>query len=135
MERLALLHLEMQIARGLEAHALAPEQVEEAFALCAVPMRLDRGEAGRGRDFASKPRDDCRVGSVALARQRKRAVEVGLDMRRLRQQPRLVEPDGEAPRRDHRAHCMRAGRTDTDLEKFEQADRHGGAIGASRSSG
>src|SRR3546814_3424518 len=75
VKRLALLHLEMQVTRRLKAHALTAEQVEEAFAFRAVPMRLDRREAGRGRDFAREPRDDGGVSGVALPGQRERRSE------------------------------------------------------------
>src|SRR3546814_5446056 len=44
VKRLALLHLEMQVTLRLKAHALTAEQVEEAFAFRAVPMRLDKSE-------------------------------------------------------------------------------------------
>jgi protein-disulfide isomerase len=43
-------------------------------------MRLDRSEAGFGRDFARQPGDHCGIGRVPLPRQRKRAIEIGLDM-------------------------------------------------------
>src|SRR3546814_5902124 len=91
----------MQVTRRLKAHALTAEQVEEAFAFRAVPMRLDRREAGRGRDFAREPRDDGGVSGVALPGQRERAIKVGFDMRGLREKPLFVQPDGETRSEEH----------------------------------
>src|SRR3546814_18251776 len=95
----------MQVTRRLKAHALTAEQVEEAVAFRAVPMRLDRREAGRGRDFAREPRDDGGVSGVALPGQRERAIKDGFAMRGLVVQPLFVPHDGETALRDQRAAC------------------------------
>src|SRR3546814_4946644 len=117
----------MQVARRLETDAHAAGQVQDTLTLRAVPMRADRGEAGRGGNLARQPSDERGVGGVPLSGQRERAVEVGLDMRDGFEQGVCVQPFGKAPRRDHGAHGVRTRWADADLEEVEEADRHGRA--------
>ena len=119
--------VELQVLRLVERHRMTAEQRQ-------APGRAHAGDDAAGgigvdlvRQLAAQAQDDRLVGVMALAGQRQRAVERGLDPGGALEQAVGLELAQEALGGAHRPHRVRAGRADADLEQVERAERHGGA--------
>ena len=73
------------------------------------------------RSFAAESQQNGAIGSVTMARQSQRSVQLHPDAVDLGQQSGPFEVQGELPRRTHRSHGVGAGRTNANLENLEDA--------------
>ena len=71
-----------------------------------------------------EPEQDRAVGAMAEARERERSIELHEDLGGRRQQSARLEVEHEEARCQHRAHGVRRGRPDADLEDIENGDVH-----------
>ncbi|MCY1281509.1 hypothetical protein D9M70_303190 [compost metagenome] len=118
---------QQQVAAPVEGHRVAAVQQQLAGGLQGFDARGDLLRVDPVGPFAHQPHQRGAVGAVADAGGRQRAVQAHLDARHLVQQPALAQRRGEQRRRAHRAHGVRAGGADTDLEQVEHADSHAGS--------
>jgi len=74
--------------------------------------------------LAAQPEQDCPVSCMALAGQRQRTEEPGLEPGDIAQPAGIGQPLDKQGRRQHRPHGVRTRRSDADLEQFECAGDH-----------
>jgi len=102
------------------------EKAQAARRADALQHGGDRVRFDRVRVLALEAEQNRLVGAMADAGERERAEQLAAHARDLRQHAFLLQPAlGEARRGAHRAHRVRGGGTDADLEQVEQADSHG----------
>ena len=75
--------------------------------------------------FADEAEQDGAIGSVSVAGEGERAVEIDGDVRDVCELACRVERASEAQRGSHGTDGMRAGGADADLEELEEAGVHG----------
>jgi len=85
-----------------------------------VALHLVRIDAGRVGSLEAC--EDGTIGAVACAGERERSIQAHIDLPRACEQAGLLEVERELARRAHRAHGVRARRTDPDLEDVEYAE-------------
>src|SRR6266545_4460595 len=119
-QRLAPVH--HQIVVRVESQLVTAQQAEPAV----VPDRGDPGVDAGGVDglriLALETEQDGLLTAVTVPGGAEGAVPLGGDPGGLGESAVGFQPGGEHPGSAHRAHGVRAGRPDADLEKFENAD-------------
>ena len=125
MGREALVAVPLDVLLRIEGgHLLAP-QVERLFGLDPFLLRGNGGTVEGGGRVAFEPEHRGEVGEVSLARERHRAVELDLRLRRSVEEVLCFQLLQESLCGDHRTEGVRTGRPDSDLVDIEHADCHG----------
>jgi hypothetical protein len=128
MQRQAFAAVEHQIAFLVEADRPSTEQVQPSGRAQRREPRSHRADVHAVRLVALEAEQHRLVAAVALAGGAQRSEQLDAQVRAALEQTVGLQAQCEQPRGPHRAHRVRAGRADADLEQVEGADGHAATL-------
>ncbi|GBF31543.1 hypothetical protein MnTg04_01504 [bacterium MnTg04] len=125
MQRQQLVVMKKQIQRLVELRRVFAKYIQTAIRNDPGQGCLDAVGIDKMRLLPLETEHQRAVGAMALAGRRQRSIKLAGDAIDIAEQALVFQIEGKLARRIHRAHRVRTGWPDADLQDVENADAHG----------